>query len=190
MLTDLARLRRPAKEGSDAPACPCLPHPKYHHRRLGLLTKPKIWGDGEKPPPIRFGDFCGFVVLTEAGEERRFLGREHAIEELLHQAWIERTVVTVLPDEHDRDWPATLILRRYHWRTTVTDAGETLGDGLGTLALNRAYSQTPRCFGSPIYINALHMTMELALFLQPLQIGPHGRVLPGRGRGAGFGLWH
>jgi len=54
------------------------------------------------------------VVLTEAGEERRFLGREHAIEELLHQAWIERTVVTVLPDEHDRDWPATLILRRYH----------------------------------------------------------------------------
>jgi hypothetical protein len=62
----------------------------------------------------RFGDFCGFVILTEAGHEHRFRGREHAIEELVHQAWVERTVVSVLVEEHDRDWPVTLILRRYH----------------------------------------------------------------------------
>jgi hypothetical protein len=62
----------------------------------------------------RFGDFCGFVILTEAGHERWFRGREHAIEELVHQAWVERTVVSVLVEKHDRDWPVTLILRRYH----------------------------------------------------------------------------
>ena len=62
----------------------------------------------------RFGDFCGFVILTEAGHEHRFRGREHAIEELVHQAWVERTVVSVLVEEPDRDWPVTLILRRYH----------------------------------------------------------------------------
>jgi hypothetical protein len=61
----------------------------------------------------RFGDFCGFVILTGAGHERWFRGREHAIEELVHQAWVERTVVSVVVDEHDRDWPETLILRRY-----------------------------------------------------------------------------
>jgi hypothetical protein len=62
----------------------------------------------------RFGDFCGFVILTEAGHEHRFRGREHAIEELVHQAWVERTVVSVLVEEPDRTWPVTLILRRYH----------------------------------------------------------------------------
>jgi len=62
----------------------------------------------------RFGDFCGFVILSEAGHEHRFLGREHAIEELVRRAWIERTVVSVLAEEHDRGWPVTLVLRRYH----------------------------------------------------------------------------
>jgi hypothetical protein len=62
----------------------------------------------------RFGDFCGFVILTEAGHEHRFRGHEHAIEELVHQAWVERTVVSVLVHKHDPEWPATLILRQYH----------------------------------------------------------------------------
>jgi hypothetical protein len=62
----------------------------------------------------RFGDFCGFVILTEAGREHRFRGREHAIEELVHQAWVERTVVSVLVENHEPDWPVALILRRYH----------------------------------------------------------------------------
>jgi hypothetical protein len=62
----------------------------------------------------RFGDFCGFVILTEAGHEHRFRGREHAIEVLVREAWEERTTVSVLVEEHDRDWPMSLILRRYH----------------------------------------------------------------------------
>jgi hypothetical protein len=62
----------------------------------------------------RFGDFSGFVILTEAGHEHRFHGREHPVEELVRKAWEERTVVCVVVDEHAPDWPTTLILRRYH----------------------------------------------------------------------------
>jgi hypothetical protein len=62
----------------------------------------------------RFGDFCGFVITTEAGHEYRFRGCEHAIEQLIRRAWEERTVVSVSVEEHDRDWPVTLTLRRYH----------------------------------------------------------------------------
>jgi hypothetical protein len=62
----------------------------------------------------RFGDFSGFVILTEMGHEHRFRAREHAIEELVHQAWVERTVVSVVVKDHGRDEPVSLILRRYH----------------------------------------------------------------------------
>ena len=62
----------------------------------------------------RFGDFRGFTIATEAGHEHWFSAREHAIEELVHEAWVERTVVSVLVNDHDRDEPVSLILRRYH----------------------------------------------------------------------------
>jgi|SRR5579863_748409 len=62
----------------------------------------------------RFGDFRGFLIQTEEGHEHRFRGRERAIEELVQQAWVERTVVSVFVEEHDREWPVTLILRRSH----------------------------------------------------------------------------
>jgi hypothetical protein len=62
----------------------------------------------------RFGDFCGFVILTEAGHEHRFLGREHAIEQLVREAWIQRTVVSVRVEGDHHDWPTALTLRRYH----------------------------------------------------------------------------
>lgn len=62
----------------------------------------------------RFGDFCGFVILTETGHEHQFRGCEHAIEELVHEAWVERTVVSVLVSERDRELPVNLILRRHH----------------------------------------------------------------------------
>lgn len=61
----------------------------------------------------RFGDFSGFVILTEVGHEHRFRAREPAMKELLHQAWVERTVVSVVVEGHDHQWPASVILRRY-----------------------------------------------------------------------------
>jgi hypothetical protein len=61
----------------------------------------------------RFGDFRGFTILTEEGHEHRFRGQERAIEELVRQAWIERTVISVVVGAHDRHWPEEIILRRH-----------------------------------------------------------------------------
>jgi len=62
----------------------------------------------------RFGDFEGFTILTETGHERWFRGREHEVEELVHHAWIERTLISVFVESHDADWPASIVLRRHN----------------------------------------------------------------------------
>jgi hypothetical protein len=62
----------------------------------------------------RFGDFAGFKLRTEQGHEHEFRGRELAIETLVKGAWIERSVVSVHVEEHRRDWPTSIVLRRYH----------------------------------------------------------------------------
>lgn len=62
----------------------------------------------------RFGDFCGFTILSEHGRERHFQAREPKIEEVAHRAWMERSVITIFAEEHDRHRPARLILRRPH----------------------------------------------------------------------------
>lgn len=67
----------------------------------------------------RFGDFDGFDLRTEHGEERRYRAREEEIERLVLEAWRERWVVTVAAEDrherHDRDiapWVTRIILRR------------------------------------------------------------------------------
>jgi hypothetical protein len=62
----------------------------------------------------RFGDFHGFVVLTEYGHERLFRAVEHAIEDLVREAWVERTVIRVFSHEHDPERLDRLVLLRYH----------------------------------------------------------------------------
>lgn len=62
----------------------------------------------------RFGDFSGFVILTESGHERLFRATEHAIENLVREAWVERSVVRVFSEEHDPERPDRVILLRYH----------------------------------------------------------------------------
>lgn len=49
----------------------------------------------------RFGDFDGFDLHTEHGEERRYRAREGEIERLVLQAWRERWVVTVVADDRE-----------------------------------------------------------------------------------------
>jgi hypothetical protein len=61
----------------------------------------------------RFGDFRGFVILTEAGAEHAFRATEHAIETLVRDAWVERTVVRVFFDAHHRERVDRLVLLRY-----------------------------------------------------------------------------
>jgi Pro-kumamolisin, activation domain len=60
----------------------------------------------------RFGDFEGFVLLTEEGHEHSFHSREHEIEELVRTAWFDRMVITVFTRDHDHHCPSSIILRR------------------------------------------------------------------------------
>lgn len=62
----------------------------------------------------RFGDFRGFTILTEHARRHGFRGAEHEMEELVHRAWIDRTLLSVLFAEYDREWPITVTLHRYH----------------------------------------------------------------------------
>jgi hypothetical protein len=60
----------------------------------------------------RFGDFEGFILLTEGGHERSFHAREHEIEELIRRAWAERIVITVIVRRDEPSIPASIIVRR------------------------------------------------------------------------------
>ena len=62
----------------------------------------------------RFGDFCGFTILSEHGRDRNFQAHEPEIEAVVYRAWTERSVISVFAEEHDRHRPAKLILRRPH----------------------------------------------------------------------------
>jgi hypothetical protein len=62
----------------------------------------------------RFGDFRGFVILTESGHERLFRASEYAIGDLVREAWVERTAVRVFSDEHEPERLDRLVLLRYH----------------------------------------------------------------------------
>jgi hypothetical protein len=64
----------------------------------------------------RFGDFEGFLLLTEHGEEILFRTHESEIEELVRFAWEDRIAITVVTDHHDPERPVSIILRRPHPR--------------------------------------------------------------------------
>src|SRR5262249_25266331 len=60
----------------------------------------------------RFGDFEGFDLRTENGEERSFRAFEYEIEELIYLAWLERFVITVCTRECNGHPVVSVILRR------------------------------------------------------------------------------
>ncbi len=60
----------------------------------------------------RFGDFEGFLLLTESGEEVSFLARERAIEDLAREAWKDRMVVSVFVEPPHIHIPVLILLRR------------------------------------------------------------------------------
>ncbi len=61
----------------------------------------------------RFGDFEGFLLITEAGREHRFEAREPELEELVRFAWIDRVVISVVVDRHTLTRPISIVLRRH-----------------------------------------------------------------------------
>ena len=60
----------------------------------------------------RFGDFEGFLLLTEHGREHAFRSREAEVEERVRYAWAERVVISVWVEKHEPELPVALILRR------------------------------------------------------------------------------
>ena len=93
--------------GRHHPPLPPVPRPPHEHAH-------EYTGKVVARHYDRFGDFSAFVILTEAGHRYRLRAREPAMKELVHQAWVERTVVSVVVEGHDHECPATVILRRYH----------------------------------------------------------------------------
>ena len=60
----------------------------------------------------RFGDFEGFLLVTEGGERRAYRSREAEIEALARFSWEDRAVVTVVSRDHEPSIPVAVILRR------------------------------------------------------------------------------
>ena len=60
-----------------------------------------------------FGDFEGFTILSKDAREHWFRTREHEVEEIIHRAWIERTLISVLVELHDPHWPAAITLEKW-----------------------------------------------------------------------------
>jgi hypothetical protein len=79
------------------------PGHQHYEGRTGKVSA--IFYDG-------FGDFDGFELQTESGDEQRFHGREPRVEELIRLAWEERWLITVQVTKHDRHWARGVVLRR------------------------------------------------------------------------------
>jgi hypothetical protein len=62
----------------------------------------------------RFGDFRGFAIETESGHERRFRATEAAVEQIVREAWVERSVLKVVAADGDPEEPERVILLRPH----------------------------------------------------------------------------
>jgi hypothetical protein len=100
----------PLSPSGTVPGHPVHPLPAPHHA-VGLI---EFTGKVVALMYDRFGDFAGFKLLTEHGHEHEFHGREPAVEALVKGAWIERSVISVHVEEHRREWPTSIVLRRYH----------------------------------------------------------------------------
>jgi Pro-kumamolisin, activation domain len=60
----------------------------------------------------RFGDFEGFDLETEHGRERRFHATEHAIEDLVRGAWLDRVLIAVHTPAQEPHRPTSIRLLR------------------------------------------------------------------------------
>jgi len=60
----------------------------------------------------RFGDFIGFVLLTEEGHEHAFKSKEQKTQELLGYAWVARALIEVIVADDEPEWPSSIFLLR------------------------------------------------------------------------------
>ncbi len=60
----------------------------------------------------RFGDFEGFLLLTDDGVEMTFFAHERPLEQRVREAWLDRMVISVFVDQPHLRRPVGVILRR------------------------------------------------------------------------------
>jgi hypothetical protein len=84
----------------------------YHPKPISGETRCEHTGKVSGIVYDRFGDFRGFCLLTECGEEREYWSRENEIEALVRFAWRERIVISVVSKVEDPFCPVSIILRR------------------------------------------------------------------------------
>ena len=103
------------RSGPARPFPPCRPAPRPGHKP-GRGPEPEgvVESLGKVTGMIfdRFGDFTGFTLETEHGQHRRYHSTEDAIEDLVRRAWLDRYVVLVVADTHEREVPTSIVLRR------------------------------------------------------------------------------
>jgi hypothetical protein len=91
------------------PGSPVHPHPGS-----GLPGRDdhceEIIGKIERLIYDHFGDFVGFTLELESGDRRYFFSREPAVRDLTYRAWINRTRVSVLAEEHRHEIPRLIEL--------------------------------------------------------------------------------
>jgi len=58
----------------------------------------------------RFGDFDGFLLFTEHGQEETFESREAAVYRVVERAWQERILITVFVGRRHRHRPESIVL--------------------------------------------------------------------------------
>jgi hypothetical protein len=87
-----------------------VPHPKAGHGND--YGAKEHTGKVEALIYDRFGDFDGFLLRTEHGDEQRFYSREHEIEDLVRWAWVDRMVISVPTRPGHPHVPRSIILRR------------------------------------------------------------------------------
>jgi hypothetical protein len=69
----------------------------------------------------RFGDFEGFLLMTESGIEHSFRSMEEEIEALARFAWEDRVVISVVVSACDPKIPVSIVLRRAPHQRRISD---------------------------------------------------------------------
>jgi hypothetical protein len=96
---------RPSPNGFDG-----LPSPLAEtHERQGRY---EYTGKIEALIYDHFGDFEGFLLELDDGDEMRFASRESEVEALLRVAWEERIVITVVVGAVHQHRPLSILLKR------------------------------------------------------------------------------
>jgi|SRR5271165_1021106 len=83
----------------------------WEEEREEILKEERVTGKVAGLVFDQFGDFEGFLLKDIHGDEHRFDSREREIQHLVHRAWADRIMMTVVKHDHISHQPMSIILR-------------------------------------------------------------------------------